>query len=155
MPVLGELAVEVLRRWDVGGRTRWTVGSGFVLGDSLILTAAHNVGPGELLVRAGDVERPAVIRLRGDEGLADLALLELTSPLDEAAPCGTGCSVRSTPVRPPSSRTAGPSGSRGSRSGPLSPASKGSRRSPYAPASRSPAGYRPATISGATSCRFR
>ncbi len=85
MPVLGELAVEVLHGWDDGGRTRWSVGSGFVIGDSLVLTAAHNVGPGELLVRAGDVERPAAIRLQGDESLADLALLELTSPLTDAA----------------------------------------------------------------------
>jgi hypothetical protein len=86
MPALGELAVEVLHRSDDGGRIHWSVGSGFVIGDSLVLTAAHNVGPGELLVRAGEVERPAEIRRRGDENLADLALLELTSPLTEGAP---------------------------------------------------------------------
>jgi tetratricopeptide (TPR) repeat protein len=86
VPELSELAVEILHRWDDGGRTRWSVGSGFIVGDALVLTAAHNVGPGELLVRAGDVERPAVVRLRGDESLADLALLQLTSPLAEGVP---------------------------------------------------------------------
>lgn len=77
MPELGDLAVEVLHGWDEGGRRRWSVGSGFLIRDALVLTAAHNVGDGEMLVRAGDVEWPAEVLLRGDENLADLALLEL------------------------------------------------------------------------------
>jgi hypothetical protein len=48
VPVLGDLAVEVLHGWDEGGRHRWSVGSGFLIGDALVLTAAHNVGDGEL-----------------------------------------------------------------------------------------------------------
>ena len=74
MAPLGDLAVEVLHHWDEGSQRGWSVGSGFLIGDALVLTAAHNVGHGELLVRAGDAERHAVVRLRGDENLADLAI---------------------------------------------------------------------------------
>jgi tetratricopeptide (TPR) repeat protein len=85
VPVLEDLAVEVLHHWGEGGGSRWSVGSGFLIGDALVLTAAHNVGPGQLLVRAGGVERTASVRLRGDENLADLALLELTIPPSDVA----------------------------------------------------------------------
>jgi tetratricopeptide (TPR) repeat protein len=74
---VNELAVEVLRHFYEGNRERWSVGSGFLIRDGYVLTAAQNVGPGELLVRTGEVERPAVIRLSGGEDVA-IALLELT-----------------------------------------------------------------------------
>ncbi len=77
VPTLDDLVVEVLRRWDGQTRTGWSVGSGFLIRDGYVLTAAHNVGHGDLLVRTGEVERPAVVRLSGGDD-ADMALLEIT-----------------------------------------------------------------------------
>ena len=77
-PTLDALVVEVLHHWYEGNFDRWSVGSGFLIRDGYALTAAHNVGPGDLLVRTGEVERPAVVRLNGGEDGADIALLELT-----------------------------------------------------------------------------
>jgi hypothetical protein len=48
---LAELVVEVLHNKGTAAEPDWSVGSGYVLGSRLVLTAAHNVGPGELLVR--------------------------------------------------------------------------------------------------------
>lgn len=93
MPERGGLAdrvVEVLCRRDDAGRPQWSVGSGFVVRDGLVLTAAHVVdSAGEVLVRfRGTQEWQArVSTLRGG-GLAcdtdiDLALLDV---LGRAAP---------------------------------------------------------------------
>ena len=54
------------------------MGSGFLIRDGYVLTAAHNVGPGEVLIRTGDLERPAVVQLSGGKDVADIALLKLT-----------------------------------------------------------------------------
>ena len=56
-----------------------TVGSGFLVGGAVVLTAAHNVGDGEMRVRTRGSDWKATVRLRGDEEVADLALLEITS----------------------------------------------------------------------------
>ena len=77
-PTLDELVVEVLHRWHEGNRETWSVGSGFLIREGYVLTAAHNVGAGEVLIRTGERERPAVVRLSGGEDVADIALLELT-----------------------------------------------------------------------------
>ena len=76
---LEDLVVEVLHYWDDESRPGWSVGSGFLIRGAFVLTAAHNVGRGELLVRTGDAEWAATVRLRGNEESADLALLEITS----------------------------------------------------------------------------
>ena len=80
-----DLVVEVLHYWDrndphrdIKEPTGWSVGSGFVIGSGFVLTAAHNVGCGELLVRTRDSRWSATVRLRGDEESADVALLEIT-----------------------------------------------------------------------------
>jgi hypothetical protein len=80
-----DLIVEVFHYWDNDDPYRdieepagWSVGSGFVIGSGLVLTAAHNVGDGEVLVRTRDSRWPATVRLRGDEESADLALLEIS-----------------------------------------------------------------------------
>lgn len=72
---LRDLAVEVLHYVDGG----WSVGSGLVVGDGLVLTAAHSVGPGELRVRfiGHEDDRAAHVRLCGDDATADLALISV------------------------------------------------------------------------------
>jgi hypothetical protein len=81
-----DLVVEVLARTAGTQAARWSVGSGFVVGAGRVLTAAHNLGSGELLVRfRGAEERPATVAdLGGGQGRAvdlelDLAVLELAS----------------------------------------------------------------------------
>jgi tetratricopeptide (TPR) repeat protein len=76
-PTLDDLVVEVLCHWSGPARTGWSVGSGFLIRDGYVLTAAHNVGPGEITVRTGKVERPAEICLSGEDAV-DIALLKLT-----------------------------------------------------------------------------
>ncbi len=72
-------AVEVLRNAGTDKDPDWSVGSGYLIGGRLVLTAAHNVGAGECLVRmVNGSEHPAVIRRRGEEIRLDLAVLELT-----------------------------------------------------------------------------
>lgn len=73
-----DLVVEVLHYWDnddpyrdIKDPTGWSVGSGFVIGSGFVLTAAHNVGDGELLVRTRDSRWSATVRLRGYEESAD------------------------------------------------------------------------------------
>ena len=78
VPTLDQLVVEVLHCWHEGDRETWSVGSGFLIRDGYVFTAAHNVGPGEVLIRSGELERSAVVRLSGGEDVADIALLELT-----------------------------------------------------------------------------
>ena len=76
-PQLDDLAVEVLCEWADPDRTGWSVGSGFRIRDRFVLTAAHNIGGDRVLVRTGEVERSAEVRLSGKD-LADIALLEIT-----------------------------------------------------------------------------
>ncbi len=87
---LGDLVVEVLHYWDDEQPPGWSVGSGFVVGSGLVLTAAHNVGDGELLVRARGTEWPARVLLRGLVESADLALVEFTGAGVEFLPCRYG-----------------------------------------------------------------
>ncbi len=73
-------AVEVLLDRGTGYSPRWTVGSGFLIGGTRVLTAAHNVGEGELSVRVrGGTEYTATIAQVGDvdQGL-DLAIVNIT-----------------------------------------------------------------------------
>src|SRR5260370_14415422 len=79
-----DLVVEVFHHWDnddpyrdINEPAGWSVGSGFVIGSGFVLTAAHNVGDGEVLVRTRDSRWPATVHLRGDEESADLALLQI------------------------------------------------------------------------------
>jgi tetratricopeptide (TPR) repeat protein len=87
---LGDLVVEVLHYWDDEQPPGWSVGSGFVVGSGLVLTAAHNVGDGELLVRARGTEWSATVLLRGPVESADLALVEFTGAGVEFLPCRYG-----------------------------------------------------------------
>ena len=75
-------AVEVLLDRGTGYSPQWTVGSGFLIGGTQVLTAAHNVGDGELSVRVrGGTEYTATIAQAGgvDLGL-DLAIVNITDP---------------------------------------------------------------------------
>jgi hypothetical protein len=75
-------AVEVLLDRGTGYSPRWTVGSGFLIGGTRVLTAAHNVGEGELYVRVRrGTEYTAAIAQIGDvdQGL-DLAIVNITDP---------------------------------------------------------------------------
>jgi tetratricopeptide (TPR) repeat protein len=93
---VSDLAVEVLRRDPSGG---WSVGSGYRVGDALVLTAAHNVGDGELWVRVrGTNEWPAEIGRRGDPKGVDLAVLRILDPPFPAPPCRYGEVDRSSPA---------------------------------------------------------
>jgi len=76
---LSSLVVEVLHNRGDDNHPDWSVGSGFFVGTSLVLTALHNVdGPGEVLVRVhGTEEHPAVVCLQGNEDMVDLAVLEV------------------------------------------------------------------------------
>ena len=81
-----DLVVEVLHHWDDESPPYWSVGSGFRIGGAYVLTAAHNLGRGELLVRSRGAEWSATVRLRGREESADLALLEITGDRIERPP---------------------------------------------------------------------
>ncbi len=82
--LLGDRAVEVLYNAGRDGTDDWRVGSGFIVRDAVVLTAAHVVGPvGQILIRRrGQEELPARIwslaedRLAFDEAV-DLAVLEI------------------------------------------------------------------------------
>ena len=70
--VAASAAVEVLHNSGDSDRPRWTVGSGYRIGGRLILTAAHNVGGGELKVRVHEDggrghKYPATVVLDGCE----------------------------------------------------------------------------------------
>ena len=70
---MAELAVQVLCSDEEG----WTRGSGLVVARGLVLTAAHCVAGGQLLVRfAGGEERDASLVFAGDVQTCDLALIE-------------------------------------------------------------------------------
>jgi len=79
MGIRTDRAVEVLHQASTDAVPSWSVGSGYLIGRRLVLTAAHNVGPGDCIVRMVDgTEHQAVVRLRGDEIRLDLAVLELS-----------------------------------------------------------------------------
>jgi hypothetical protein len=81
-------AVEVLLDRGAGYSPRWIVGSGFLIRGTQVLTAAHNVGEGELFVRVRrGTEYAATIAQVGnvDHGL-DLAILNVTDPNFRDAP---------------------------------------------------------------------
>jgi WD40 repeat protein len=95
-----DLFVEVLHRRDDDNHPYWSVGSGFFVGSSLVLTALHNVdGPGEVLVRVhGTEEHPAVVRLQGDQDIVDLAVLEVSDVEVDTPPPRYGAVDRSAPT---------------------------------------------------------
>jgi WD40 repeat protein len=83
---IGDLVVEVLHNRGDDEAPDWTVGSGFLIGRGLVLTASHNIGPGELLVRVhGSEECVASVSKRGDGDL-DLAVVEIVDSRLEAPP---------------------------------------------------------------------
>ena len=83
VPSFQELVVEVLNH----RRDGWWVGSGLFVGANLILTAAHNVGEGELLVGLGGrVEHPATIEVSASMNDVDLALVRLEVGVAGAMP---------------------------------------------------------------------
>ena len=91
-------AVEVLHDRGSGasvGVDRWTVGSGYLIGSRLVLTAAHNVGhrrdlgdDEQLLVRTieGSTLAARVVLACDDLSRVDLALLEISDPRFGAHP---------------------------------------------------------------------
>jgi hypothetical protein len=82
-PDLAKVVVEVLHNRGGERSPHWSLGSGFVVGERLVLTAAHNVGDGEVLVRLhGTQEYPATVRIRGDEDTLDIAVLEVNGPVE-------------------------------------------------------------------------
>ncbi|WP_432979454.1 trypsin-like peptidase domain-containing protein [Dactylosporangium sp. CA-233914] len=89
-----ERAVEVMLDRGPSAHPRWSLGSGFLVGDGLVLTAAHVVaGEGEIVVRmlgkrSGDpkIETSASIHLMGEIEVADLALLRLDHGGDDLPP---------------------------------------------------------------------
>lgn len=84
---LSDLVVEVLHDSGTPEQPAWKVGSGFLIGSNIVLTAAHNVSAsGELLVRfRGLDEYRAKVSSLPSGQLAinpesDIAVLEITSP---------------------------------------------------------------------------
>src|SRR5450755_2701010 len=72
-------AVEVLWHRVSPAPPRWSVGSGFLIGGDRVLTAAHNVGAGTLLVRIdGRIEHAAEITKDASATGLDLAALRIT-----------------------------------------------------------------------------
>jgi Trypsin-like peptidase domain len=91
MPTIGtDRAVEILHdRGPAMGESRWTSGSGYLIGSRLVLTVAHNVdyrrdlGDDEqLLVRTieGNVLTARIALACDEQSKVDLALLEITDP---------------------------------------------------------------------------
>lgn len=94
------LIVEVLHNRGDDTHPKWSVGSGFFIDPKLVLTALHNVdGPGELLVRVhGAEEYPAVVLLRGEEDIIDLAVLEVSKVSVDVPPLRYAAVDRNTPT---------------------------------------------------------
>src|SRR5690348_16178202 len=96
-----KLAVEVLYNQGDDKHPFWLAGSGYLVGGAFVLTAVHNVeGPsGELLVRIdGKEEHLAEVRLRGDQDIADIALLEIMDGYKVASSCHYGKVKRTSPT---------------------------------------------------------
>jgi WD40 repeat protein len=96
---LSNLVVEILHNRGDDKHPDWSVGSGFFVGTSLVLTAFHNVdGQGELLVRVhGKEEHPAIVSLQGDNDM-DLAVLEVSDVAVDVPPLRYGVVDRSVPA---------------------------------------------------------
>jgi WD40 repeat protein len=75
-----EVFVEVLHR-QPGSGAAWTGGSGLVISTNLVLTAAHVVGDGTVLIRVDAAgERRGHVVWRGDPESVDLALVAFDGP---------------------------------------------------------------------------
>jgi hypothetical protein len=77
---LADLVVEVLHNAGSVERPSWSAGSGFLVGGPHVLTAAHNVGQGELLVRfhgREEEEYRATILKQSEVDTPDLAILRV------------------------------------------------------------------------------
>jgi tetratricopeptide (TPR) repeat protein len=88
-PAIKNLAAEVLHFQKSGRNKGWSVGSGFVVRDRYVLTAAHNVGPGELIVRIDKSEYEGRVLLNGltDPYGIDLAIVEIANAEADAPGC--------------------------------------------------------------------
>ncbi|MGE5423656.1 MAG: trypsin-like peptidase domain-containing protein [Ignavibacteriales bacterium] len=99
---ISNLVVEILHYHSDDKNPHWSVGSGFFVGESLVLTALHNVDSrGELLVRIhGKEEHPAAVILPTDRDHKDmdLALLEVSDVAVDVLPLRYGKVDRSTPA---------------------------------------------------------
>ena len=97
--LLSEMAVEVL--FNRGGKKKstWSLGSGFVIGSNLVLTASHNVhGEGEIFVRVkGKTEYSASVLVQGDLDTLDLAILKISDASIQAANVRYGAINQSVP----------------------------------------------------------
>jgi trypsin-like peptidase len=71
-------AVEVILDRGENRRVRWAVGSGFLVGGRQVLTAAHNIEPGRLLIRQMDGVELEASPVPSPWAL-DMALLEITT----------------------------------------------------------------------------
>jgi hypothetical protein len=96
---LSNLVVEVLHNRGDDTHPNWSVGSGFLIGTRLVLTASHNVdSSGELLVRIhGTEERSAKVCLKGNKDIADLAILEVSDVAVDVPVLHYGAVDRSMP----------------------------------------------------------
>ncbi len=94
-----EWAVEVLWHRGAPDHPRWSVGSGFLIGGDRVLTAAHNLGPGTLLVRV-DVQFEHAAEITTDASAAglDLAVVHITGqPFLGPPPVGFASIDRGSP----------------------------------------------------------
>lgn len=91
--IFTDRAVQVLCNAGTSKDPDWSVGSGYLTGGWLVLTAAHNVGARQCLVRmVNGSEHPAVVHRRGEEIRLDLAVLELTG--EDAQTFARACATR-------------------------------------------------------------
>jgi tetratricopeptide (TPR) repeat protein len=99
---ISDLVVEILHYRSDDKNPYWSVGSGFFVGESLVLTALHNVdGRGELLVRIrGKEEHPATVILPTDKDHKDmdLAVLKISDVAVDVPPLRYGTVDRSAPA---------------------------------------------------------
>ena len=97
MPLNKDRVVEVL--YKASPRSLVSLGSGYLVGGALVLTAAHNVGPGEVFVRVSGVKHTAQVLLQGNKDVADIALLEITDEEITALQCRYGEIDRTSSAR--------------------------------------------------------
>src|SRR5437588_783649 len=82
-------AVAVLLDQGPAIHPRWKVGSGFLIGGTQVLTAAHNVaGEGELFVQLKGAEKytATVVQMGNVNQGLDLAIIKVTDPRFRDAP---------------------------------------------------------------------